>query len=151
MSDNFALSLTVELPADMTEAELTELRWHLGLGSQPGVLQIVTDFSEVEINEDGEPVVVNRPEPLLAGRGAAWSIGGELSAALDPSTEPPGLWVLTARQELHPDQFDRLGELLIWLADRSGGTDPVQVGQIRFEESDQDEPLLVTERAVNWP
>ncbi|WP_354638619.1 hypothetical protein [Kitasatospora camelliae] len=52
---------------------------------------------------------------------------------------------MTVRQEVHPDEFDRIGELLGWLATRADDrhrTSPgtVHLGWTRFYESDRTVP-----------
>jgi hypothetical protein len=76
VADIHEVLITAELSADLSEAELTELRWHLGLGSRPEEFAIVTDcFPLVTVDEEGEPLPEDQWEidayPLLAGRGPA--------------------------------------------------------------------------------
>lgn len=130
MSDVHDLLLVLDLRAGLPEGEIEEIRWHLGLGSQPGRLTAVTDFDEVVLDDDGAPVqdqtgrilVESVPRPLLAERGATWRTGGALSGQLEPRDD--GGWALLSRQELHPDDFERVDRLLAWLAARArpGGT-----------------------------
>ncbi|MEU6673706.1 hypothetical protein [Streptomyces sp. NPDC046925] len=85
--------------------------------------------------------------------GAAWKVGGALTSAL---LSRDGGWALTARQEVHPDDFDRVGELLVWLAARAEGhhtrfDGSVRVGWIRFYEEDLPTPLVVRNGGVEWP
>ncbi|MFF9512175.1 hypothetical protein ACF1BU_36845 [Streptomyces sp. NPDC014724] len=42
MSDVYELVVTVDLRDEITEQELAELRWHLGIGPQPERLSIVS-------------------------------------------------------------------------------------------------------------
>lgn len=48
----------------------------------------------------------------------ALKVGGALTAVLLWRAEG---WALTARQEIHPDDFDGVGELLTWLATKAYG------------------------------
>ncbi|MFB9832234.1 hypothetical protein [Actinoallomurus acaciae] len=81
MADLYEVLLTAELPADLAETDVAELRWHLGLGPKPEVLNIVTSSGDMMmVDEDGEPL----PEdqwwvdvlPLLGQRGPADGRGG---------------------------------------------------------------------------
>lgn len=157
MADMYELLLALDLRDELSEEELAELRWHLGLGAQPGTLRIVTSFPFVEVDDDGELVVEDHPQPLLGGRGEAWKVEGELvSALLRREHTACGGWVLTSRQEIHPDRFDLTGELLGWLATRAGdrhrhADGSVELGSTRFHESLRTEPLVVRDGVVIWP
>ncbi|GLX50127.1 hypothetical protein Shyhy01_30770 [Streptomyces hygroscopicus subsp. hygroscopicus] len=157
MADMFELMLALDLRDELSVGELTELRWHLGAGSQPDTLSIVTEFPVVEEDEDGEFVIEDHPEPLLGQHGDSYKIGGALVSVLlrrqDPGQEG---WALTSRQEIHPDDFERTGELLSWLAakasERHRGSDgEVRLGWIRFYEERLPVPLVVRDGAVVWP
>ncbi|MBT2208231.1 hypothetical protein [Actinomadura sp. NEAU-AAG7] len=128
MADLYEMLLVAELPADLPEAELAELRWHLGLGPEPDRFAIVTDgLPVVTADDEGEPL----PEalwtvehlPLLAGRGAADPrIGGALFSGLVRREGPRDAnWALTSRQVLHPDDRDQFAQLLGWLRRRAVG------------------------------
>ncbi|MGW9206200.1 hypothetical protein ACWGR4_04355 [Embleya sp. NPDC055664] len=154
MADIFELVLAVDLRDELSEDELTELRWHLGLGPKPEMLHIVTGFPFVYEGDDGAPVVEDRPEPLLGRHGEAYKAGGALVSVLLRRRD--GRWALTSRQEIHPDEFDLLGELLGWPAARAGDRHlridgGVDLGWTRFHESRQAEPLVVRDGAVVWP
>ncbi|MFG2391039.1 hypothetical protein ACGFYF_19330 [Streptomyces lavendulae] len=156
MADVFELMLALDLRPDLPEPELDELRWHLGLGPEPEALRIVTAFPWVVEDDEGMPVVENHPEPLLAQRGEAYRIGGALvSLLVRRERAGRGAWALTSRQEIHPDDFDRTGELLAWLATAAadahrhdGGVD---LGWTRFHEERRPVPLTVRGGAVAWP
>ncbi|MFG2713484.1 hypothetical protein ACGFX2_23430 [Streptomyces goshikiensis] len=157
MADVYELLVALDLRGDLSEREVAELRWHLGLGPAPQTLHIVSSFPVVVEDDDGEPVVEDHPEPLLGRHDAAWRVGGALVSALVRS-EPSGTgsWALTARQEVHPDEFELTGELLGWLAARAdarhsptAGT--VRLGWTRFHESDRYESLTVRDGRVEWP
>ncbi|MEU6016633.1 hypothetical protein ABZ826_21990 [Streptomyces sp. NPDC047515] len=113
MSDAYELVVTVDLRDEISEQELAELRWHLGIDQQPERLSIVTEFPCVVMDDSGDPVVVDEPHPLLAASGAASLVGGVLCSAPGSRADLPRKgWSLTSRQEIHPDDFDIVGELL---------------------------------------
>ncbi|MFD0337300.1 hypothetical protein ACFVH0_01165 [Streptomyces sp. NPDC127117] len=157
MSDVYELAMSVDLRDELSEPELAELRWHLGIGPQPERLSVVTEFPIVVEDEAGEPVIEDEPRPLLAGNGAAWRIGGALGSALvDRTALPQKGWSLTSRQEIHPDDFDKVGELLCWLAERVHDThrqvdDVVPIGYLRFHESLMPEVIEVANGRITWP
>lgn len=128
MSDIYDFMLVIDLRDDLSDAEVAELRWHLGLGPQPERLTILTEFPEVVLDDNGKPVtdengdwcVENAPYPLLAQRGAARKIGGAVFSELVRRQDRAGTgWALTVRQELHPDDFEYVDRLLDWLAARA--------------------------------
>lgn len=149
--------LTLDLRDELSEDELAELRWHLGLGPKPEILRIVTEFPFVDEDDDGVLVVEDHPQPLLGQHGEAFEVDGALvSVLLRRERTSFGAWALTSRQEIHPDQFALTGRLLGWLAakadDRRRRFDgSVDLGWTRFYESRQVEPLVVREGVVIWP
>lgn len=157
MSDIHELTVAVDLRDEISATELAELRWHLGIGPRPEHLSIVTEFPVVVVDDSGVPMVEDDPRPLLAGNGAAARVGGVLGSALEPRTDPPREgWALTSRQELHPDEFEEVGELLGWLAARAhaahrlaDGT--VGLGFLRFHEDEVPAALRVEGGRVGWP
>ncbi|MER6031002.1 hypothetical protein [Streptomyces sp. NPDC001851] len=157
MADIYELSLALNLREGLSDQEVAELRWHLGLGPKPERLGIVSAFPMAVEGEDGEPVVVDEPVPLLAQQGEAWKVGGVLvSVLLSPQDTRHGTWALTVRQEIHPDEFDSTGELLTWLASRADdrhhtSTGEIRLGWTRFCDSDRFEPLAVRNGEVGWP
>ncbi|MGW2701518.1 hypothetical protein [Streptomyces sp. NPDC001340] len=157
MADIFELTLTLDLRDELSVEELAELRWHLGAGPKPETLHIVTEFPVVVEGEYGEFVIENHPEPLLCHHGGGHKVGGALvSVLLRREDTGRGVWALTSRQEIHPDDFERVGELLRWLAtkasERHRGFDGnVVLGWIRFYEERQPKPLVVRDGAVFWP
>lgn len=156
MADIYELMLTLDLRDELAEDELAELRWHLGLGPKPEILRIVTEFPFMDEDDDGALVVEDRPQPLLGCHGEALKVGGALASVLLRREHTwSGVWALTSRQEIHPDQFDLTGELLSWLATKAGDCHrrldgSVDLGWIRFYESRQAKPLLVRDGAVIW-
>ena len=157
MADIHELMLTLDLRDELSEDELAELRWHFGLGPKPEILRIVTEFPFWDVDDDGELVVEDHPQPLLGGHGEAFEVEGALVSVLLLREEiRGGAWALTSRQEIHPDQFDLIGELLSWLAtkadDRHRRFDgSADLGWTRFHESRQAEPLVVRDGVVIWP
>ncbi|PAZ11755.1 hypothetical protein CLM62_34155 [Streptomyces sp. SA15] len=157
MADIFELSIVLNLREGLSDAELAELRWHLGLGPMPEILRIVSEFPIVVVDDAGEPVIEDRPVPLLGQHGDAWKVNGALTSVLvRPEDRTNGAWALTIRQEIHPDQFDSTAELLTWLSTKAddrhcvkAGT--IHLGWIRFYESDRFEPLVVRDGGVVWP
>ncbi|MFJ3961501.1 hypothetical protein [Streptomyces sp. NPDC090036] len=157
MSDIHELTIAVDLRDEISEAELAELSWHLGIGPRPERLSIVTRFPFVVEDDSGNPVIEDDPHPLLAGRGAASRVGGVLCSALAGRGDLPRKgWSLMARQEIHPDEFDRVGELLCWLAERAHethllGDGAVRIGFLRFHEAEVPDLLRVESGQVGWP
>ncbi|MCX4546079.1 hypothetical protein [Streptomyces sp. NBC_01565] len=157
MADIYELSVALDLRQDLSDEEVTELRWHLGLGPEPETLRIVPAFPVVVEDENGEPVVEDHPAPLLGRHEAAWRVGGALvSALVEPERSGNGPWALTVRQEVHPDDFGLTGALLGWLATKaedrhSPAPGAVHLGWTRFYESDRCEPLMVRDGQVVWP
>ncbi|MFI6006927.1 hypothetical protein ACIA98_42495 [Streptomyces sp. NPDC051366] len=80
-----------------------------------------------------------------------------LCSALTRRADPPWKgWSLTSRQEIHPDEFEKVGELLCWLATRAHdthqlGDSAVGIGSLRFYEAEAPDALQVKSGQVNWP
>lgn len=154
VSDVYELTVTVDLRDGLSDHQLAELRWHLGLGPRPERLTVVTDFPCVVVDDDGVPRIENDPRPLLAGDGPARRTAGALCAALaDRTGLPGGGWALTSRTEIHPDEAEEVGVLLRWLAEhahdthrRSDGT--VGIGHYRAYEDPTPSALLVGDGRV---
>ncbi|MEO3782737.1 hypothetical protein ABGB12_05380 [Actinocorallia sp. B10E7] len=128
MADLHEVLITAELPADLPETEIAELRWHLGLGAKPTEFNIVADcLPLVTTDEDGEPLPKDEWEidayPLLAERGPADPrIGGVVFSELIRREEPAGSgWALSSRQVFHSDDLPLLTQLLRWLQERAVG------------------------------
>ncbi|MGW1408417.1 hypothetical protein [Streptomyces sp. NPDC002403] len=157
MSDVYELAISADLRDELSEQELAELRWHLGMGPQPECLSIVTRFPVVVEDESGDPVIEDEPRPLLGGSGPAWRVGGVLGSALAGRADLPRKgWSLTSRQEIHPDEFDQVGELLGWLAARVHDPHPladgaVAIGCLRFHEHVTPETLKAANGQIVWP
>ncbi|MFH8484159.1 hypothetical protein [Streptomyces longisporoflavus] len=153
MADIYELSIALDLRDDLSEGEIADLRWHLGQGPRPATLSVVREFPVVVEDDRGELVTEDSPAPLLGCHDTALKAGGALTSVLLPRK---GGWALTARQEAHPDDFDRVGELLVWLAARAEGhharfDGSVRVGWTRFYEEDEPRPLVVRDGGVGWP
>jgi hypothetical protein len=157
MADIYELSIALNLHEDLSDEELAEFRWHLGLGAKPEILRIVPKFPIVVEDDAGEPVIEDHPVPLLGQHGDAWKVDGALTSVLVRPEDPAnGAWALTVRQEIHPDQFDSTGQLLAWLSTKADGrhcpkAGVVQLGWTRFYESDRFDPLFVRDGEVEWP
>ncbi|MFD9081773.1 hypothetical protein ACFYYM_33440 [Streptomyces erythrochromogenes] len=157
MSDVYELMIAIDLRDEISEPELAELNWHLGIGPQPEHLTIVTGFPVVVLDDEGLPVIEDDPRPLLAGQGAAWRVGGVLCSALASRADQPRKgWSLMSRQEMHPDDFDQVGELLCWLAARAQETHlredgAVGIGFLRFHEAEVPDVLHVQNGQIAWP
>jgi hypothetical protein len=84
-------------------------------------------------------------------------VGGVLCSALASRADLPQKgWSLTSRQEIHPDAFEKVGELLCWLAVRAQDThvlvnDATWIGHLRFHESLMPHVLEVENGQVSWP
>lgn len=164
MADAYELLLSANLPSDLSDPEIAELRWHLGLGPEPAELALVTDFQELVIGDDGEPevdehgafVMSHQPYQLLAEKGVAWHIGGVLLSEMQRSTDNTTSrrsdeWVLTTRQEMHPDELDhRLEHLLLWLSERAISPAHLQC-HLRFHEDLEFDRVTIEDGKVIWP
>ncbi|WP_344470344.1 hypothetical protein [Nonomuraea monospora] len=159
MGDLYELTLSLDLSADLTGDELAELRWHTGQGPRPERLPIGSDhyLEAYPLGDPDDPACewdTAEPEPLLAGRGAGWQVGGALVAELVGRKNPDG-WALTARQAVHPDSFYLVRTLLGWLGRRSlhAGTGGVEffVGYLRFCESVEIAPLVLLDGRIRVP
>ncbi|WP_434744331.1 hypothetical protein [Streptomyces sp. A-14] len=151
MSDIHELTVTVDLRDGLSEQQLAELRWHLGLGPWPGRLTVVTDFPCVVVDDDGVPRIENEPRPLLAGGGPARRTTGALCSALVARDGlPGGGWALTSRTEIHPDEAEEIGALLRWHVHdtRRQADGTVRLGHYRACEDPAPSPLEVRDGRV---
>ncbi|MCO4697789.1 hypothetical protein LRR80_03857 [Streptomyces sp. RO-S4] len=123
MADIYELQLTLDLPDSLPPQDLALLRWHLG--------------EEGGVQGDGYAY------PLWGDRGPALRIGGALVGEL--CSDGPQ-WALTVRQEAHPDEFDDLRRMVLWLAART--TTVGTVGYLRFHESHVPDVLVAEAGAV---
>ncbi|MGY3205379.1 hypothetical protein [Streptomyces sp. TE5632] len=120
MADIYELQLTLDLPDSLPPRDLALLRWHLG-----------EESSRQDDGHDGYEY------PLWDARGPARRIGGALVGEL--CSDGDG-WALTVRQEAHPDEFDDLRRLVLWLGART--TSVGAIGHLRFYESDVPDVLI---------
>lgn len=77
------------------------------------------------------------------------------SALVSRADLPRNGWSLTSRQEIHPDDFEKVGELLCWLAVRVHDThrlvgDAVWIGHLRFHEALVPDVLEVANGQIAW-
>ncbi|MEV5550622.1 hypothetical protein AB0L35_31550 [Streptomyces sp. NPDC052309] len=117
MADIYELQLMLDLPASLPARDVELLRWHLG---QEGGRQ-----------DDGYEY------PLWDARGPARRIGGAALGELSPDDEG---WTLTVRQEAHPDEFDDLRRIVLWLGART--TTIGVIGHLRFYEAHVPDVLI---------
>jgi hypothetical protein len=163
MADIYEFVLAMDLRADLSEADLAEVRWHLGLGPRPDKLTIVPADPSEEPIEDPEVLAMIDPSPnqLLHQRGGAYKIHGALVSELVARPNQPG-WALTTRQELHPDAFNDVRILVDWLAQHGdypyrdkdgmhqGGCGNV-VGHLRFYQASEPAVITIRSSAIEWP
>ncbi|UNO38485.1 hypothetical protein [Streptomyces sp. MST-110588] len=135
MGDLYELQLALDLPASLPGPDLALLRRHLDASEDAG------DDTE---GCAGEGIPGTDTYPLLASRGPASRIGGVLVGELRPA---PHGWALTARQEVHPDEFWDLEGLLKWLAART--TTVGVIGYLRFYEAGFPDVLVVNSKTVS--
>lgn len=149
--------MALAIRGPLSDAEVAELRWHAGLAGgvlpAPGARRVVTAFPVVVVDDFGVPTVEDDPRPVLGRTGMALRGGGESTADVTPTA---GGWVLSVRQELHPDEFDAVGDLLTWAAARADDahTSPdgsVELGRLRFLEDIDPVPLVFRDGRVIWP
>ncbi|MEV6398880.1 hypothetical protein AB0M39_29540 [Streptomyces sp. NPDC051907] len=139
MSDLYELQLALDFPDSLPEADLGLLRWHLGQGGDAASTETgeTDEVDGVGEGEETDEAAAMEAYPLLSSKGAAHRVGGALVGEL---CRGPRGWALTARQEVHPDEFDDLQGLLAWLASRT--TTIGAIGCLRFYESDVPEVLI---------
>ncbi|MEV7862168.1 hypothetical protein AB0O86_25925 [Streptomyces hirsutus] len=123
MADIYELQLTLDLPDSLPPQDLALLRWHLG--------------EEGSRQDDGHDGHDGYEYPLWGARGPARRIGGVLVGEL---CSAGGGWALTVRQEAHPDEFDDLRRVVLWLGERT--TSVGTIGHLRFYESDVPDVLI---------
>jgi hypothetical protein len=123
MADIHELQLTLDLPDSLPPEDLALLRWHLGQEDGRG--------------DDGYAY------PLWGGRGPALRIGGALVGELH--SDGAG-WALAVRQEVHPDEFDDLRRMVLWLGART--TTVGAVGYLRFHEAHFPDVLIARSGSV---
>jgi hypothetical protein len=152
VADAYEVLLTIDLRDDLSDAELAEVRWHLGLGPQPAEVTIVTTTYPVPADDGSWPEV---PLPVLARKGAPTHVHGVQFSAITrrDSFGPPG-WGITARQEVHVDAIEDVRTFVEWLvrwhADQSDVGSSF-IGYLR--RYDWDRPSFITADGyeVDWP
>ncbi len=152
MADVYEVVLTMDLEQAVSEPELAELRWHLGMGERPETYPIGTDnyaetFPLGDPSDPGCQWETAEPDPLFAARGAAHRVGGVLVSEL---VGGPDGWALTVRQEVHPDSFYQLRTLLVWLG-RRARTGTSFAGYLRFHEEPGVSSLVVRDGEIAVP
>ncbi|GAB3150500.1 hypothetical protein GCM10027290_38170 [Micromonospora sonneratiae] len=170
MADIHELMVSMDLPDDLSDAEVAEIRWHLGLGPQPEQLTIITRFptlvfdddtGEPKLDDDGGWLVVDRPQPVWGqSPSVAWKTGGVLlstllreddahggSTLLREDDAHGGRWALTCRWEIHPDSHGNVARLFNWLARRCHGRGRF-FGYLRWHEDDEPTEILTVRDGV---
>ncbi|MGW4890813.1 hypothetical protein ACWEQL_00875 [Kitasatospora sp. NPDC004240] len=127
MSDYHDLFLTVDLPADLPEPALRELRWLLGEG----------EMSQAPASADWEPW--GEPWPILAGGAASLAFPGVNQSQLVRAVDRPGRvgqepWALTVRACVHEEEFGVVMEVVGWILRQA--TTRGWVGFLRYSASE---------------
>ncbi|MFI8192452.1 hypothetical protein ACIF8T_27325 [Streptomyces sp. NPDC085946] len=128
MADVYEFQLTLDLPDTLPPQELALIRWHLG-------------------EEGGTSDAGDRGAyayPLWDARGPARRVGGVLVGEL---RRDGWGWALTVRSEAHPDEFDDLRRMVLWLGRRTTSTGTV--GYLRFYEADVPDVLVARAGTVH--
>ncbi|MET9880615.1 hypothetical protein ABZZ36_39325 [Actinacidiphila glaucinigra] len=133
MSDHYDLFLAVDLPPDLPEPVLLELRWLLGEGEMPPELKS-TDWESW-----------GGPWPAFAGGAASHSFDGADVSLLvravgrpDPDGSEP--WALTVRACVHEDDFGVTMDVVGWLLRHA--TTQGRVGFVRDSALGQTQHLV---------
>ncbi|MEV4759247.1 hypothetical protein AB0J86_29695 [Micromonospora sp. NPDC049559] len=155
MADIHEFMVSMDLSGELSDAELADLRWHLGLGPRPERLTIITEFPALVFDDNGRPVedpdggwrTENDPHPVW-GRApyAASKIGGvAFSALVQEDGRTGSRSALTCRWEIHPDEHGEVAALFDWLAGRRAEHDRF-FGYLRWYEEDwPDERLEIAD------
>ncbi|MGW0806020.1 hypothetical protein [Nonomuraea sp. NPDC002799] len=161
MADIHELMVAMDLRGDLSETELAELRWHLGLGSRPEhiteetivvneVLDLLDDEQKPVRDEKGDWVIKDFPQPAWDGGSpyAASKIpGAGCSILVRADDHDDERWALTCRWEIHPDGHAVLARLIGWLVARLHKNECF-FGYQRWYEDDQPELLSVRDGKV---
>ncbi|MEU1430304.1 hypothetical protein ABZ412_24810 [Nocardia sp. NPDC005746] len=153
MADIYELVISLDLRADLSREDIAELRWQVGQGEAPeDELRLGRGYVAVVEDEDGE-LICTDPQPFLGQDGPAWKIDGMLGSRLE---ETAGGWRLEARQEVHPEDFEALEGLLVWLYrhvnfGRVAADGSVEIGRLRWYEDLESQALLIRDDCVFWP
>ncbi|GAA3230467.1 hypothetical protein [Nonomuraea helvata] len=161
MADIHELMLAMDLRGDLSETELGELRWHLGLGSRPEhiteetivvneVLDLLPEEQKPVRDEHGDWVIKESPQP-------AWDDGSPYAASKIPGAgysilvraddHDGGRWALTCRWEVHPDGHAEVAELMDRLVARLHGNGSF-FGHQRWYEDEEPELLGIRDGKV---
>lgn len=153
--------VAMDLRGDLPEAEVAELRWHLGLGPRPGhvtersivvneVLDLLDDEREPVRDENGDWVVKEFPEPAW-GDGAPYAAskvpGAGFSILVRADDHDDARWALTCRWEVHPDGHAELADLIGRLVARLH-RDRSFSGYQRWYEDAEPQPLSLRDGKV---
>ncbi|MGQ4601425.1 hypothetical protein, partial [Nocardia sp. R6R-6] len=153
VADMFEFVISIGLRDNLSAGDVAELRWHLGLGELPADgLRIGSGIQWAVEDANGSMVEVE-PEPLLGVHGPAWKVRGMLSASLERTALG---WHLDARQEVHPETFEEMTELMVWFYRRVDfsmvrADGSVEIGRLRWHEHSEPVPLVVRDDHVFWP
>ncbi|WP_344328294.1 hypothetical protein [Streptomyces macrosporus] len=128
MSDYYDLFLAVDLPPDLPEPTLQELRWLLGQAEAPPTL------------ESADWDSWGYPWQVFAGGFASHSFDGVDTSLLLRAVDRPNLdgsvpWALTVRTCVHEDEFGVVMEVVEWILRQS--TAQGWVGFLRYSGSDE--------------
>ncbi|MCP2361866.1 hypothetical protein HD597_008886 [Nonomuraea thailandensis] len=158
MADIHELMVAMDLRGDLPEAELAELRWHLGLGSRPGhvaertivvneVLDLLPDEQEPMRDENGDWVIKEFPRPAWGDGGSPYAASKIPGAGFSILVRGDERWALTCRWEVHPDGHAEVAELMGRLAVRLHENGSF-FGYQRWYEDDEPEVLGVRDGKV---
>lgn len=153
VADMFEFVISIGLRDNLSAGEAAELRWHLGLGERPADGLRIARSNHWVVEDESGSMVDLEPEPLLGVHRPAWKIGGMLSASLERTSLG---WQLDARQEVHPQTFEEMTELMVWLYRRVDfgmvrADGSVEIGRLRWYEDSEPVPLVVRDDHVFWP
>ncbi|RKN03574.1 hypothetical protein D7319_31215 [Streptomyces radicis] len=153
----------MDLPGDLSDAELAELRWQVGLGPRPEHITrdtiVVTEVVDAMREGGEEPVPAEGGDWVIQRYpGPAWESGAPRAASRVPGScvsslvhedAPHGKrWALTCRWEIHPDGYPEVDAFFRSLAalHRDGGA---FFGYLRwYEDPEPDAWLRVEDRKV---
>ncbi|MEU0545591.1 hypothetical protein ABZ319_37530 [Nocardia sp. NPDC005978] len=153
MADISELVISLDLRSDLSGEDVAELLWQIGRGPAPtdedrlsrGLVEVIED-------ESGEFVCTD-PAPVLDQAGPAWKVDGVLGSSLEKTATG---WHLASRQEVHPDLYETLEELFLWLSRyvESATVAPdgsVEIARLRWYEDPDFQPLVIRDDTVLWP
>ncbi|MGW5436056.1 hypothetical protein [Nocardia asteroides] len=153
MADIYEFVTSIDLRSDLSGEDIAELRWQVGQGEAPADERRLSRGYVGVVESEGEEPSVTDPQPFLSQVGPAWKIGGTLSSSFHKTSTG---WHLEARQEVHPEDFETLEPLLIWLyrhvdfrAIAADGS--VELGRLRWHEDTDSRPLVIRDNQVVWP